>query len=429
MSPQDDVKWDGIRSDWVSHEPAASHLHIYADNRLTLKTFHEPVLLHSNDPHSHIYFASFDGSDNDKIHDPDHKTNIGLISNQLEVLEKEGNHKIGSGYVAGPGTQQDRPVTKLWDDMSGFSVDERAEQMYKLMIEKAWTWKTKDPDAVISIASISFSRGGESNAIFTRLVEERGIQDMSGAVYTKGKHGEIEHVEYTKPPLVPPHQVAQAVAMLDPVGTGQAMGEDRRLPPSVISGIQLIALDEHRTLFQSDHVIDPGLTPDGRFAGLYVPGAHSDVGGGYFRDGLSSRSGNFVIDYLNGLSDKPILKNLEESTNPRLNVIHHSVEGNMLYEMGYRIDRTQPAGYNETLVNPRNLLKVSDPHNAEPRNEALSSRFERQTMPNGPLQNAVESVRGVKTRWTSGSIASTQPRKIRTAASGTRCSIRLRTTL
>ena len=396
MSPQDKMDPDGIRSDGVTDEPAASHLHLYEENRQKLAHFEEPVLLHTDSPHQHLYFANFDGTDNDKINDPAHESNVGLISDQLEALQKAGNRQIGSGYVAGVGTQQNRPVAKFFDDVSGFSVTERAEEMYKKFIEQAKQWGDRDSDAQIAVASLSFSRGGESNAIFTRLVEERGIQDMSGAVYTKGKHGEIEHVEYTNPPLVPPHQVAQAVAMFDPVGTGHAMAEDRRLPPSVISGIQLIALDEHRTLFPSDHIIDPGLTPDGRFAGLYVPGAHCDVGGTYHRDGLSSRSGNFVVDYLNGLSDKPILKNLEESTDPRLNVIHHSVEGKLLYEVGYRIDRTKAEGFNETLVDPRDLIRVPDPNNAEARNEALSSRFERQTMPNGPLHNAVTALEGAR---------------------------------
>lgn len=411
MSPQDKMDPDGIRNDGVSYEAAASHLHIYEDNRQKLTDFKEPVLLHSGNPHQYLYFANFDGTDNDKIHDPEHKTNVGLISDQLEALEDAGNNQIGSGYVAGVGTQQGRPVAKLFDDVSGVSVNERAEEMYKQFIEQAKRWNDRDPDAQISVASLSFSRGGESNAIFTRMVEERGIQDPSGAVYAFNKHGEIEHVEYSNPPLVPPHQVAQAVAMFDPVGTGQAMGEDRRLPPSVISGIQLIALDERRTLFPSDHIIDPGLTLDGRFAGLYVPGVHCDVGGSYFRDGLSSRSGNFVIDYLNGLSDKPILKNLEESADPRLNVIHHSVEGKWLYEMGYRIDRTKPEGFNETLVHPRDLTRVPDPNNAEPRNEALSSRFERQTMPNGPLRNAVATVESAKSEmddWIDRAYAASQ---------------------
>ena len=73
-------------------------------------------------------------------------------------------------------------------------------------------------------------------------------------------------LEYTRPPLVEPGQVAQAVGLFDPVGTGDPVKHhDRRLPPSVISGIQITAADERRGLFKSDRIVDPGMTPDGRF--------------------------------------------------------------------------------------------------------------------------------------------------------------------
>jgi hypothetical protein len=179
------------------------------------------------------------------------------------------------------------------------------------------------------------------------------------------------------------------VALFDPVGTGHAMREDRRLPPSVISGIQFIALDEHRRLFKSDHIIDPGITPDGRFAGVYVPGAHSDVGGGYHRDGLSTRTGNFVIDYVNGLSDRPIVEKSPEPDDPRLDVIHDSRKGMWLYRWMPGVDRLAPNGYVELEVPRGEKNRVPDPYNAEPRNEALSRQFERQPMPDAPVPGAL----------------------------------------
>jgi len=261
--------------DGVSYGPAASHLTVYVDDRQELLPFLEPVLLHASNPHERLYIATFDGTGNDKFHDSGHETNVALISDQIEALKLAGNPKIGGDYVEGPGTQQHAPLAHLLDGMFGYTVDERAEQMYKLFIEQAKQWRHDDPDAQIRAASIGFSRGGEEVALFARLLDERGIQDASGAHYTYDSHHQIKYVEYTKPALVGPHQMAQAVVMFDPVGTGSAMHEDRRLPPSVISGIQFIALDEHRSWFKSDRIIDPGITPDGRFAGVYVPGAHS----------------------------------------------------------------------------------------------------------------------------------------------------------
>ena len=390
MSQRERIDRDGIRHDDVSYDLAASHLFVYADDREELAPFQEPVLLHSNNPHERLYIAAFDGTGNDKFHDPGHETNVGLISDQIEALKSAENSKVGGDYVEGPGTQQHAPLTHLLDGMYGYTVDERAEQMYKLFIEQAWKWKQLDPDAQIRVASIGFSRGGEEVALFARMVEERGIQNPSGAQYTYDSHHQIKYVEYTKPALTGPHQVAQAVAMFDPVGTGSAMHDDRRLPPSVVSGIQFTAMDEHRGLFKSDRIIDPGITADGRFAGVYVPGAHSDVGGGYNRNGLAIRSGNFAIDYINGLSDVPILAKTAEPDDPRLNVIHHSQEGMFLYRVAPKIDRLAPDGYNELEVSRHAKAHVTDAYNAEPRNEALNAQFERQAMPNGPVPGAPE---------------------------------------
>ena len=381
MAEQDRLDPDGIRNDGVSYAPAESHMHVYEEGREQLKAFEEPVLFHADNPHQRLFVAALDGTGNDLIHDPAHATNVGIIAKQIQASH---DPHLGGGYVAGAGTQQHRPFAKLFDGVLGYTVDERAEEMYKKFIDQAWHWKKEDPDAKISVASIGFSRGGEEVALFARLVEERGIQDPSGARYTYDSHHQIKHVEYTKPPLAPPHEVAQAVALFDPVGTGAAMHMDRRLPPSVISGIQLTALDEHRGLFKSDHVIDPGLTSDGRFAGIYVPGAHSDVGGGYHRNGLAIRSGNFGIDYLNGLSDRPFLDKVAEPDDPRLNVIHHSTEGMWLYRIAPKIDRLSPDGFNDLEVARRALGHVTDAYDSQPRNEALSDRFERQVMPDGP---------------------------------------------
>lgn len=387
MSKHGRIDPDGIPGDGVRHDDAASHLPIYADGRRQLEPFREPVLIHADNPHERLFIAALDGTGNDVIHDPEHATNVALIAKQIE---QGSNSSISFGYVPGPGTQQHAPITRVLDGVRGYTVDERAEEMYKRFIERAKQWRREDPDAQIRIASVSFSRGSEGAVLFARLVDERGIQDPTGAKYTYDSHHQIKYVQYTKPALAGPHQVAQAVAMFDPVGTGSAMHEDRRLPPSVISGIQFTAMDEHRGLFKSDRVIDPGITPDGRFAGIYVPGAHSDVGGGYNRNGLSVRTGNVAIDYINGLSDAPILEKQPEPDDPRLNVIHHSQEGMWLYRFAPKINRLEPRGYNELEVSRHAIGHVPDAYNAEPRDETLSRQFERQAMPNGSVPGALE---------------------------------------
>ncbi|MDR7136104.1 hypothetical protein J2X06_003322 [Lysobacter niastensis] len=365
---------DGVRSDGVSHYPADAHdLQSYALAAEALARFPTPGLIRAGNPHDRLFVAALDGTGNDAIHDPEHATNVASIHKQLE---RARNPHIRAEYVEGPGTQHG-VIDRVWDGARGHTYDERIEKMYKLFIEQARTWKLEDPEAQISVVDLGFSRGAEQAAGFARLVHERGIQDPSGAKYIYDAQGQIKSVEYTKPPFVAPGQVAQVAALFDPVGTGEPVNEkDRRLPPSVISGFQIIAEDERRGLFKSSHIIDPGMTADGRFLGVVVGGKHSDIGGSYHRDGLGVRSGNLVVNYLNSLSDKPFLERRPEPDDPRLNVVHRSEEGMLLYRWGDKVDRLQPEGHVDRLVPRAWGGQVADAYNAEPRDEVLSRRFE-----------------------------------------------------
>ncbi len=383
MAEKHHFEKDGVLSDAVGLSAAGEEKkELYNTDReeLAKAGFQVPALFDSKNPHSRLFVACMDGTANDAIDDPEHETNVGQIADQLFKRREEGDTRIGLGYVQGPGTQHGL-LRRTLDGIDGFTSEERAEQMYQMFIEQAREWKREDPNAQISLGGVGFSRGGDEIALLSRLVHERGIQDPSGAVYTHDSHHQIKHVQYTKPPLVPPGQVAQAVALFDPVGTGNEIrNDDRRLPPSVISGFQLFAMDERRSLFKSDHVIDPGISADGRFAGMYVPGAHSDVGGGYHRDGLSTRAGNMMIDYLNRLSDQPLLHKSIEPDDPRLNVVHRSEEGMFIYRITGKVNRLEPEGYNELLVPRRDMDKVPDPCNAEPVDEAVRARHELQPL-------------------------------------------------
>lgn len=388
-TPQDHLNPDGLPKDDVSSYPAsATDMQRYADGRAALSHFQAPVFVHKDNPHEYLYVACFDGTGNDKNKDPVHETNVGKISDQINALKRpdDGEH-VAQGYVAGPGTE-DNQLRRILDGAEGYTYAARLEKMYDLFIQQAWRWKHLDPNAQIRVAETGFSRGAEEAAGFARLVEERGIQDFTGAVYSYNSHGEITHVQYTRPPLVPPHEVAQAVALFDPVGTGAPEEKyDRRLPPSVISGVQLIATEERRSLFKSDHIIDPGLTDNGRFLGLYVPGAHSDVGGSYLLDGLSIRSGNLATDYLNSLSDTPFLHEQAVPDDPAMNVVHRSERGSLLYWLTPRVDRLSPDGYNtlEAAGNTDWRRFHGDAYNAEPINQALAAQFERRPVPATPL--------------------------------------------
>jgi hypothetical protein len=371
---------DGLLSDGVSYYPASvEQLASYPEASKSLGDFKAPLLFERDNSNQKIFVAAFDGTGNDADKDPAHATNVAMVRSQILAQKNAGNDQVEVGYVPGPGTQEGF-IARTTDGARGHTYDERLEQMYQQLMRQAGRWRNENPDVRISVADLGFSRGAEQAAGFARLVHERGIQDPAAAQYQRDREGNIVGAPTFNPdipPIVPPGQVPQAVALFDPVGTGVPVDEkDRRLPPSVISGVQIIAADERRGLFKSTHIIDPGLSEDGRFLGVTVAGAHSDIGGSYHRDGLAIRSGNLMTDYLNSLSDQPFLEKRAEPLEPGRNVVHRSEEGMLLYRLGSKVDRQSEDGYIERLV-PKDMVdKVKDAYNAEPVDPALKGRFD-----------------------------------------------------
>jgi hypothetical protein len=346
-----------------------------------LRQFRVPVLLHAGNPHDRLFVALSDGTWEDADKDPTNPTNVGMIRNQLRALSRSGDQRIRMTYIAGAGTQ-DRQLSRLVDGAFGYTYEQRVEKLYEQFTKQATAWLSADPKAEIHIVEIGFSRGAEQAAGLARLIHERGIRDPGSRVRLDPAGGEVR---YSSPALVPGDQLAQAVALFDPVGTGVPRLHDRRLPPSVLSGFQVTAEDEHRGLFKSTSEIDQGVSSDGRFLGVMTAGAHTDVGGGDTHDGLSIRSGNLMIDYINALSDTPFLAKQAEPGGTAMNVVHRSDEGMLLYRLWPKIDRRLPSGVVETLAPPAVCRVVPDCRNAEPRDPLLASRFEFRAVPIGDL--------------------------------------------
>ena len=353
--------------DGVSTIPAtAADLASFSQASGQLAAFSAPVLHDGDKPNDRLFVAAFDGTGNSMRTDAsENHTNVARIARQIDSLKDPA---IAQGYVEGPGTQGG--VAGAYDLAKGYTYEARMEDMYLQFVKQSAAWLKENPDADIRIAAIGFSRGAEQAAGFTRLVEERGIRNPEGAQVTRDSDGRVLHVEYIGAPLREPGTVVQAVGLFDPVGTGEPRDHDRRLPPSVVSGFQITADDERRNLFQSTRVMDPGLTDGGRFLNVTVAGAHSDIGGGYTQDGIGIRSGNLMIDYLNGLSDRPFLDKREEPTDPARNMIHRSEEHQFFYRTSV-YDKAGTRGAVEELA-PSDLCRI-DCLDAQPRNETMAA--------------------------------------------------------
>ncbi|MEO6172515.1 MAG: DUF2235 domain-containing protein [Arenimonas sp.] len=378
MSDEQKLHNHGKHPDGVKTEPANAHdMATYGVAQAAMAKMPMPVFQHANNPHERLFIAAFDGTWNDAEKDPQHLTNVGQIRNQImELKDRNPDASIALNYVKGVGTQ-DSFIERTLDGAFGYTYDERIEEMYIKFIKQADTWIKEDPQTQVRIADIGFSRGAEQAAGFARLVHERGIQDPSGVREVRGEDGHM-HVEYTKPPLVAPGQTPQAVGLFDPVGTGEPRHHDRRLPPSVVSGFQIVAEDELRSSFKSTSIIDQGMTPDGRLLGVTVAGAHTNVGDGYHLNGLGIRSGNLMVDYLNALSDTPYLQKRTEPSNPAMNVVHRSEEGMHGFMRINAADRGDARRTIETMA-PRDVK--GDRENAEPVDTSLKASMAHRNMP------------------------------------------------
>ncbi|WP_101926722.1 MULTISPECIES: T6SS phospholipase effector Tle1-like catalytic domain-containing protein [Luteimonas] len=301
----------------------AEQLATYAHAGEQLAAFATPVLVEGSRPGDRLFIAAFDGTGNSMLRDaPENHTNVAHLHAQVQALREKGVENIRSGYVEGVGTQGG--IDGLRDQISGRTYESRLEDMYLQFATQSARWIRENPDVDIRVAVVGFSRGAEQAAGFTRMVEERGIRDPEGAGVHRGRDGLIDRVDYQGAPLREPGTVVQAAGLFDPVGTGTPRDHDRRLAASVVSGFQITAADERRNLFQGTRVLDAGATADGRFLNVTVAGAHSNIGGSYSLDGLSVRSGNLMVDYLNALSDRPYLDKRPEPDDPARNMIHRS---------------------------------------------------------------------------------------------------------
>ena len=376
---------DGIRADAAT----VAHLASFGQAERGLENFSAPVLLDESRPEQRLFVASFDGTGNSK-REPEKLTNIALVDEQIRSYARGAEDRLGyvpihAGYVAGPGTQGG--LSGLIDAAYGGSYEARIEDMYLQFVVQAQKWLIENPDADIRIIATGFSRGAEQAAGFTRLVEERGIQDPTDAVFERNADGLIiGQVIYPNPPLRAAGQVIQAAALFDPVGTGAPRQNDRRLAESVVSGFQITAMHERRDLFQGTWITDFGATPDGRFLNVSVAGAHSDIGGGYRRDGLGILSGNLGIDYLNAMIRPPPLEKRALPDDPDHYVIHRSQEHSFFYGTSI-YDRSGERRMRDLLAPP--TLCQLDCRDAMPRNEAMAAGVEWQPVKIGPVQGAI----------------------------------------
>jgi len=214
-----------------------------------------------------VFVAHFDGTLNDKdnlaLSGSPYPTNVARL-HELMAPHAENNENYVSHYEAGVGTSSSWWLPRIYKAGVSPSGDMHAaaEKAYKELGYEASEWLKDHPDAdpasSLKVIATGFSRGGGTAAIFSQMLDERGLKDP--------KNGDT---------LVPPGVLGLSGGIIfDPVTTGYK-GNERFSPTS--QNITVVrSQHEYRKAFRG---VDYGDNPNINI--VEVMGNHSDIGGSY----------------------------------------------------------------------------------------------------------------------------------------------------
>jgi len=214
-----------------------------------------------------VFVAHFDGTLNDKdnleLSGSPYPTNVARLH---ELMAPHAANNYVSHYEAGVATSSTWWLPRLYKAGVSPSGDMRAaaESAYEQFSKKASEWLEDHPDAdpasALKVMATGFSRGGGTAAVFSQLLDERGLIDPA--------NGDI---------LVEPGVLGLSGGVIfDPVTTGYDGNE--RFSPTSRNITVVRSQHEYRKDFMG---VDYGENP--HINVVEVMGNHADIGGGYDR--------------------------------------------------------------------------------------------------------------------------------------------------
>jgi hypothetical protein len=215
-----------------------------------------------------VFFAAFDGTNNDRDDLPEsgttQPTNVGQLAYQAEsAMLSDAN--LFAKYYRGPGTDGTLFGSEALPWQVTQQVINTAAQAYNDFAAAASQWLQTNPGGSVTTMVTGFSRGGAPAALFSQMLYEKGLVDPNtGSV------------------LIAPGQVGVSGALLfDPVLTG--ISGNMNFAPNATNITVVRAMDEFRSLFPAAEYNDPRIN----YVDFY--GNHGDVGG-FYDQGLGALS-------------------------------------------------------------------------------------------------------------------------------------------
>lgn len=280
------------------------------------------------------FHAAFDGTWNDKSNLSLSKTNQPTnVAEMANLVRADQNPDVLSKYYPGVGTSGAASQYIGGSISPQPEITAKANQAFADLTDQANKWAAANPGQAldISVSMTSFSRGAGSALAFAQMLYEKGIPDTSSPAYTveiPEYQGEVTvirtEIRYERNLIEPGQIPVTAMLMYDPVLAG--ITGPVQLAPNVQSCLQLVAKDEHRSLFPSTEFGDPA-SPSTVCTVVRVAGAHTDIGGGY-DNGLGAMNLEIGRNYLEskGTFVAPIPESLQPMA-PENMVVHNSSVG------------------------------------------------------------------------------------------------------
>jgi len=204
-----------------------------------------------------VFVAVFDGTWNDREAKDEPLTVPGHLSLELEAMAATVKG-LRVKYYHGVGTRVSWS-RRIWEGMTGLGTRERAEEALRDLQAFA-AHEAKTPH----VYTIGFSRGAASARHFLNLVDD--VLQASPVV----EGSSLDH--------------ARSFALLfDTVATGQTHRLSLGIPQTTAAAYHFVATRERRITFPVVSLSrdDAERIPGQRVLEIALPGAHSDLGGGY----------------------------------------------------------------------------------------------------------------------------------------------------
>ncbi|PKO32518.1 MAG: hypothetical protein CVU36_02455 [Betaproteobacteria bacterium HGW-Betaproteobacteria-9] len=237
--------------------------------------------LHGGSAGKFVFFAAFDGTNNDKdnlkLSGNPYPTNVANLHSQAEDA-KRSNFNLQTGYYRGVGTGGEMGSLLQAGPFPSEPVRVAANQAYRDFVQKADDYLRDNPSSTykdISHSSVGFSRGTASQVLLAQMLNDKGLVTEDGKL------------------LAPPGGIkVKGMVMLDPVHS--YIKGDMRLPPNVQGDVLVVrADDEFRTEFKAaDYSRDP------RVKTVNLHGNHCGIGGGSHPRGTAAAALEGSTKYL-----------------------------------------------------------------------------------------------------------------------------------